>query len=233
MPVTTAAEQAGPPGPLLAVPGVYRPGADTLLLVRALCREGFAPGAAVLDLGTGSGALALCAARLGGRVTAVDAALPAVLAARLNARRLRQPVRVRRGDLFAPVVGDSFDLVVSNPPYVPSPGAGVPRRGAARAWDAGGDGRALVDRVCAGAPAALRPGGVLLMVHSGLCDTGRTLRLLAEGGLRAEVSDRAEIPFGPVLRSRLDWLAGRGLVRRRSGAGAPWEELVVVRAERP
>ncbi|MFC8124168.1 HemK2/MTQ2 family protein methyltransferase [Streptomyces sp. NPDC057302] len=224
--VADTAASAGP-GHLLTLPGVYAPQDDTGLLARALCREDIGPGMDVLDIGTGSGALAVHAARLGARVTAVDIAWRAVLTARLNALAARQRVTVVRGDLTSAVPGRSYDFVASNPPYVPSPSVRLPRRGAARAWDAGHDGRAVVDRICDAAPRALRPGGVLLMVHSALCGTDDTLRRLAKAGLETSVADRALIPFGPVLRSRRAFLRRQGLL-----GDEDMEELVVIRAER-
>lgn len=144
--------------PLMTLPGVYAPQHDTRLLVAALNREGIAPGTEVLDVGTGSGALALHAARLGARVTAVDIARRAVATARLNALLHRRRITVQRSDLLSALPGRSYDLVICNPPYVPSPLDRLPGHGAARAWDAGCDGRAVLDRICATAPAALRPG---------------------------------------------------------------------------
>lgn len=205
--------------------GVYRPQADTGLLTRAMRREGITGGADILDLGTGSGALAVEAARMGGRVTAVDISWSAVAAAWFNALLNGQSVRVRHGDLTSAVPGRRFDLVVANPPYVPAPD-GIPPRGTARAWDAGVDGRLLIDRVCDTAPAILRSAGALLLVHSHLCGIDDTLARLAGAGLRAEVVDRARLPFGRVLRSRLGWLRERGLAN-----GGTTEELVVIRAE--
>lgn len=212
----------------LVPPGVYAPQDDTDLLVGALSEEPLSPNADVLDVGTGAGALALAAARRGTRVTAVDVSWRAVWTARLNARLAGVPVRTRRGNLFAPVRGQSFDLILSNPPYVPAPTAGAPPRGAARAWDAGEDGRLVLDRICREAPVVLRPGGVLLMVHSALSDPDRTLGRLHDAGFRAAVTHRRKIAFGPVLHSRADWLRQRGLV-----AADEKEELVVVRAELP
>ncbi|CAL9627930.1 HemK2/MTQ2 family protein methyltransferase [Streptomyces sp. enrichment culture] len=210
-------------------PGVYPPQEDTALLAEALGDEPLPPGARVLDVGTGSGALALDAARLGSRVTAVDVSWRATLAARVNALLAGQPVRVRRGNLFDPVRGQSFDLILANPPYVPAPPrAGAPR-GAARAWDAGPDGRLLLDRICLEAPALLRPGGVLLLVHSALSGPDRTLGRLRAAGLKATVVRRRRIAFGRVLRARREWLCERGLL----SAADETEELVVIRAELP
>ncbi|MFI1769845.1 HemK2/MTQ2 family protein methyltransferase [Streptomyces sp. NPDC020800] len=216
-------------GSVLAPWRVYAPQHDTELLTRALDREHVSAEAAVLDMGSGAGALALAAARRGARVTAVDRTYRAVLATRFNARLARLPVEVLHGDLFGPVAGRRFDLVVSNPPYVPAPGS-VPRcHHTAVAWDAGADGRLLLDRICRRAHASLVPGGVLLLVHSALCGIAPTLAALERSGLQARVTDRRLVPFGPVLRSRGAWLRERGLV----GAGEEKEELVIIRAERP
>ncbi|CAL9283880.1 Release factor glutamine methyltransferase [Streptomyces sp. enrichment culture] len=214
---------------LLLLPGVYAPQDDTEMLAEALREEAPPPGARVLDVGTGSGALALEAARQGAEVTAVDVSRQAVWTARLNAWLSRLPVRIRRGNLFAPVRGRAYDLILANPPYVPAPEDGRGPRGRARAWDAGSDGRLLLDRICRDAPVLLRPGGLLLLVHSALSGPDRTLELLRAAGLKAEVIRRRRVPFGPVLRSREDWLRRRGLLAPADDK----EELVVIRAERP
>ncbi|MQY02221.1 Release factor glutamine methyltransferase [Actinomadura sp. RB68] len=211
------------------MPGVYRPQGDTFLLCAALRSAAVTAGASVLDVCTGTGAVAIAAARCGAsRVTAVDVSARAVLAARLNARVRGCAVRVHRGHLFAPVAGERFDVITANPPYVPSPGAPGPHS-RARAWDAGPQGREGVDRICAQAPALLVPGGTLLMVHSALCGVETSLESLREQGLKAAVVARDTVPFGPVLRARAAQLRARGLI----AAGQEHEELVVIRADRP
>uniref|UniRef100_A0AAU2K263 Methyltransferase n=1 Tax=Streptomyces sp. NBC_00049 TaxID=2903617 RepID=A0AAU2K263_9ACTN len=212
---------------LVALPGVYRPQADTLLLAGALAQEELGPGIDALEIGTGTGALALHAAGRGARVTAVDISWPAVLTARLNALRRRLPLRVVHGDFVARTAGRRFDLVVANPPYVPAPGVRLPSHGPERAWDAGPDGRGVIDRICTSAPALLRPGGVLLMVHSAMCEAEKTLDRLTRVGMAAEITLRAVVPWGPVLRSRRSWLEQRGLAEEAE----EWEELVIIRAQ--
>ncbi|MGW1988273.1 HemK2/MTQ2 family protein methyltransferase [Streptomyces collinus] len=213
----------------MVLPGVYVPHEDTALLLEALSGEPLSAGAAVLDVGTGTGAVALAAARRGGRVTAVDVSRRAVYAARLNAARAGLRVRVRRGNLFDPVRGESFDLILANPPYVPAPARPRPPRGAARAWDAGQDGRMVLDRICEQAPGMLRPAGVLMLVQSALSDTERTVTCLRMNGLKAAVTRRQRIAFGPVVLGRASWLRQRGLLSPTEDQ----EELVVVRAELP
>jgi len=212
---------------LLRPPGVYRAESDTELLADVMHRGGFALDRHVLDVGTGAGALALAAARAGARsVTAVDLSLRSVAATWLNSRLHRAPVTVRRGDLFAPVAGRRFDLVIANPPYVPAATAVLPRHRKARCWDAGEDGRALLDRICAGVTDVLAPDGDVLLVHSAICNTEFTLAALERAGLVPRVLAKATIPFGPVMRARAAMLEARGLV----APGARMEELVVVGA---
>ncbi|MDI2125419.1 HemK2/MTQ2 family protein methyltransferase [Yinghuangia seranimata] len=215
---------------LLRFPGMYRPQSDTWLLMAAYLDEGLAGARRVLDVGTGTGAVALAAARAGGadcRVTAIDVSRRAVWAARLNGLRRRNLVRVRRGDLLEPVAEERFDLVLANPPYVPAPAQSAPERGPERSWDAGQDGRLLLDRLCRAVPDVLGPGGTVLVVQSALSGVGRTLRLLRAAGLRARVVARLRRPFGPVLTGRASYLESRSIIE----PGCREEELVVVRGD--
>lgn len=214
---------------LLRPPGVYRPQADTLLLAEAVRQAALPGGVRVLDIGPGTGALSIVAARAGAaEVLAVDVSRRAVLATWLNAGIRGLPVRVRRGDALDVAAGRRFDVILANPPYVPCERPDPPRVGRARAWDAGLDGRAMVDRVTALAPLLLDRRGTILIVHSALCDVDRTLHQLRGGGLKASVVARHIEPFGPVLRKRAQFLERRGLVE----IGQRHEELVVIRGDR-
>jgi release factor glutamine methyltransferase len=189
---------------LVTPPGVFRPISDTWLLADTLDREPLPAEARVLDLCSGSGALAVRAALAdpGRDVTAVDLSRRAVLTIRLNAALNGVRVRARRGDLLGAVAGERFDAIVSNPPYVPAHTDDLPARGLARAWDAGRDGRALLDRICAAAPGHLRPGGVLLVVHSSLLGAEATEEALRTAGLEADIAARERGPLGPLMRER-------------------------------
>ena len=177
----------------------------------------------------GSGVLAIVAAQSGAsRVTAVDISRRAVLATRLNAKLNRVRVRAVRGDLFAAVPGERFDLIVSNPPYLVSASDELPRRGASRAWDAGTSGRAFLDRICDQAQHHLGPGGVLLLVHSSLCSEQSTADALSRWGYDVRVVARHRGPLGRRMRPRAAMLRSRGLLGEEEA-----EDIVVVRAVWP
>ena len=212
---------------IVVLPGVLRPPSDAALLGGVMARDaGRLRGREVLDLCAGTGILGLTAARLGARATAVDLSRRAVVNARLNARLNRLELTVLRGDLFAPVEGRRFDLIVSNPPYIPAPPGSAPR-GAARAWDAGPDGRAFLDRICDRAAGHLRAGGRILLVHSSLATPEESERRLAATGLATRIAAEHEGELGPVARERLGYLRSIGVVD-----GTETERMVVVEGRR-
>lgn len=214
---------------LIRLPGVFPPHPETELLASVLAEHGGRAGRA-LDLCTGSGVLALALARLGAaEVTAVDLGRRAVLSTRLNARRHGVCIRALRGDLFGPVGGQRFDLITSNPPYVPAPTAALPRHAAARAWDAGLDGRALLDRICAQAARHLAPGGSLLLTHSSVAGIQESCRRLEASGLDVDVIRTRQDPLGPVMRARAELFCARGLLE----PGVLFEQLAVIQARAP
>jgi release factor glutamine methyltransferase len=202
------------------------------MLADALADQAGLEGADVLELGTGSGAIAIAAAHGGARsVVVVDVSRRALACAWLNARLNRARVEPRHGDLFDPVQERTFDLVVSNPPYLPAanPRAGrrLPARGAARAWEGGIDGRTILERICAQVGGHLRPGGTVLLMQSSVNGLTRTLDALEAGGLRADVVARSRGPLGPLLSARAATLRARGLIGPEDE-----EELYVVRGRR-
>jgi len=213
---------------LLPLPGVFQPPSDSYMLADQLRRERLGPGASVLDLGTGSGHLAVVAALAGASAVAVDVSRRALISARLNAALNGVRVTALRGDLFAPVAGRRFNVIVSNPPYLPHPGEALPQRGLARAIDAGPRGRAFLDRICAQAAGHLAPRGVLLLVHSSVNGEHETLQALLSHGLSPEVVFRHRGALGPILQARVDWLRSGGMLLAHDE-----EEILVIRAQAP
>ena len=216
---------------LLTPPGVFAPISDSRFLADVLREQTLPPRGTVLDLCTGSGILAVTAAMRGARsVTAVDTSRRAVLTTWLNARLNGVKVRALRGDLFEPVGDQRFDAIVSNPPYVPAESDELPKKGLERAWDAGLDGRVILDRIIEEAPDHLRPGGFLLIVSSSVLGTDRTVAAMRDAGLEgAECIARRRGPLGPLMRSRVHTLEERGML----APGQREEDVIIVRGRMP
>jgi release factor glutamine methyltransferase len=184
-------------------PTVLIPRPETEVLVeQALQRLAPDAGMALLDLGCGSGNIALTLAleRPQCAVTAVDTSAGALAIARENARALGAGnVEFLHGDWFGPVTSRSFDLIVSNPPYVadadPHLGRGDLRFEPATALRGGPDGLAEIRRIVAQAPGYLQPNGWLLFEH-GYDQAHACQRLLAASGFVAVTTarDLAELP---------------------------------------
>nr|WP_235892830.1 HemK2/MTQ2 family protein methyltransferase [Mycolicibacterium hodleri] len=210
-------------------PGVYHPQDDSRLLIDAVEQHVVLEGRTVLDLCTGTGVVAIAAARLGAAsVTAWDICPQAVHCSRTNAAAAGVTVEVVLGSWAVAVGRGRFDVVLANPPYVPvSPGL-PPVDGPAQAWDAGHDGRLVIDPLCAAAPQLLTDGGTLFLVQSEFTGVDQSLAALTAAGLRASVVARQRIPFGPVLTSRSEWLERTG----RTTIGCREEELTVIRADK-
>ncbi|AFM19828.1 HemK-related putative methylase [Mycolicibacterium chubuense NBB4] len=214
---------------------VYPPQEDSHLLISAMTEAGLVPGARVADLCTGSGVVAVAAAAAGAaEVTAFDICPKAVNHARESALAAGVEVSVHRGSWARAIEFAPFDLVVANPPYVPQApvddtGSIPIGAGPAQAWNAGADGRLVLDPLCAAAPLLLDEGGTMLVVHSECSDVKRTLSALRANGMRAEVIAQQLIPFGPVMSARARWLMQAGLL----APGSRVERLIVVRADAP
>lgn len=171
-------------------PAVLVPRPETELLVEAAmaradaCRR-------LLDLGTGSGAIAIAVAveatrrGLALEIVASDRSEPALAVARRNAARHGVEIAWRRSDWFLNVP-ERFDLIVSNPPYVPErdPHLAALACEPRAALAAGPDGLQAIRAILGGAPAHLEPGGWLLLEHG--FDQGDAVRALLEAaGFRA------------------------------------------------
>lgn len=154
-------------------PAVLIPRPETELLVElALARIPEKQSCKVLDLGTGSGAIAISIARNRPQaaVTAVDQSAEALAVARENAARLEVPnLRLLESNWFGALEGETFDLIVSNPPYVeaadPHLQHGDVRFEPLSALASGADGLDDIRRIAAAAPQHLKPGGWLLFEH--------------------------------------------------------------------
>jgi release factor glutamine methyltransferase len=183
-------------GPAVLVP---RPDTETIVEHALDFLGGLGDGRRrVADIGTGSGAIALALKheRPDDEVVAVDVSPDALAQARANAERLALPVTFALGDLIAPLAnGERFDLVVSNPPYIPTADLdGLPaevRQEPRLALDGGDDGLELVRRLAGEAGGVLVPGGGLA-IEIGAGQAPAAMAILRQRGY-TQVSSRADL----------------------------------------
>lgn len=153
---------------LNVAPGVLIPRQDTEILCEEAIRRLGISGGRVLDIGTGSGALAIAIAlfAVGAQVTAVDISEKVLAIAQENAARLGADIRFLKSDCFEALAGEKFDMIVSNPPYISAEEMKTLMPEVLRepelALYGGEDGLAFYRRITAQAPAHLKRGGLLI-----------------------------------------------------------------------
>lgn len=152
-----------------------------------------------VDLGTGSGAIALAVRQACPQVdmTAVDISPGALRVAQCNAQQLGLPIRFVQGSWWQPLVGQTYDLVLSNPPYIHGQDPHLAALGhePLGALTPGGDGLDDLRRLAEGAPAHLRPGGWILMEH-GHDQAAAVAELLRAQGLQS-IQTRVDLAARP------------------------------------
>jgi release factor glutamine methyltransferase len=176
--------------PFLILPQVFNP---TLFLtsefmVTAFNERLIAPGARVLDMGTGSGVGAVFAAQWAGRVVAVDVNPAAVRCARINVllNGLEASVEVREGDLLTAVPDERFDVILFNPPYL----RGKPENALDQAFHA----ENVLERFTAHLRQHLTGAGYALILLSTTGDEAAFLQLFRQHGFQAEAVARSQMP---------------------------------------
>lgn len=145
-----------------ATPEVYNPSDDSFLLLKVV---EVSPGQSFLEMGSGTGLVAIHAAKLGAKVTAADLNPHAVECTRRNAARNDARLEVVRSDLFDNVQGN-FDVIAFNPPYLPTEGTSTSWM--EKAWSGGDEGSETAVRFLVDAWKHLAPGGQIFMILSSI-----------------------------------------------------------------
>jgi len=175
----------------LVSPAVLIPRHDTEVLVSEGIQRGGGAGS-ILDIGAGSGCVAVAIARAlpQAEVCAVDISEAALAVARSNAETNGAPVQFFQGSLLEPFAGRRFDMILSNPPYIPASELATLQQEVRGfeplgALDGGTDGLDFYRAIVAGAPDHLNAGGWLLF-EVGVGQAPEVLGLLKDGGLSAD-----------------------------------------------
>ena len=174
-----------------AIPAL-RPSEYTAALIQTLrAHPGRVRGARALEIGSGSGVVLAALGTLGaGSLCGIDIENEAIVSGSLLLFQLGHvdSVEFHRGDMWLPVAGRRFDLIVANLPHFPMEG-GDDVGGRLPTWSAGGaDGRCLLDPFLEGLGGHLTPGGLAVITHNAFVDLERSREIVARHGLSLRVA---------------------------------------------
>lgn len=178
---------------------VYEPAEDSFLIAENLDVK---PGASVLDVGTGSGLLAIVAAEKAVSVVAVDFNPYAIRCAKKNSvlNHLSSKMTFIQSELLAPFNESAkFDLILFNAPYLPSAENEEEDSWIVRAWAGGVNGRQVIDQFISQAPLHLNSHGRILLMQSTLANVEESIRKLEESNLIVKIKAERKLPFFETL----------------------------------
>jgi len=176
---------------------VYLPAEDTFLLADNLI---ISEGDKVLEIGTGTGLVALYAAKIAKYVVATDINPWAVKCAKDNVEMNQaHNIEVRCGNLFQPLKNEKFDLILFNTPYLPTEEYERIDDDLNAAWDGGADGRKIIDLFLENVKDHLKDDGRVQLVQSSLSDIKKTLCKLEEKGFEAVQTASERLFFEEIV----------------------------------
>lgn len=174
---------------------VYEPSEDTFLLLEALDSIGLKETESVLEIGTGTGIIAIHMARHATSVTAVDINPHATECARKNAKANGiKNIEIKESDLFENV-GKKYDLIIFNPPYLPEEKKDTKKDIIECSWDSGKSGRNTTDRFLKDAPLHLKDKGRIIIVGSSRSRYKKTVDALKKKGFAVSIIGRLNLFF--------------------------------------
>lgn len=171
---------------------VYEPQEDSELMAKALETMDLG-GKSALEIGCGSGLLAILMAKNGAKVTAVDINPEAVKATEENAARNEAELHAIQSDLFSNVRGN-FDLIIFNAPYLP-----VEKGESDYRYSGGETGRDTIEKFIAGAKSRLKPDGTILLLISSLTGEKEVTELFAKQSMHAKTIMREKVPWEELI----------------------------------
>lgn len=175
---------------------VYEPAEDTFLLADNLMVK---KSDKVLEIGTGTGIIAIIASKKARSVVAVDINRYAVECAQKNSEINHSNVDIRFGDLFDSVYDEKFDLILFNTPYLPTEDEELIEDELEAAWNGGKDGRFVINRFIEDLLDHINPGGCVQLVQSSLSNIEETNGKLTELGFEVSISAIERLFFEEIV----------------------------------
>ena len=176
---------------------VYVPAEDSYLLADNLEIK---KGASVLEIGTGSGIVAMYASRLSDNITVTDINFDACELARKNFEDNGiENIEILFGNMFEPVESRKFDVILFNTPYLPTDDGDVIDDTLNYAFDGGLNGRKVIDLFLNEVKNHLNDGGIVQLIQSSFSDNDETLNMLDELGFIAEIAKKEHYFFEDIV----------------------------------
>ncbi len=176
---------------------VYKPAEDSYLLADNLDIES---GETVLEIGTGTGIVAMYASRITDKITVTDINFDAVQLAEKNFKLNNlENIEILFGNLFEPVKNRKFDVILFNTPYLPTDEGDIIEDNLNYAFDGGLNGRKVIDLFLNEVKNHLNEHGKLQIIQSSLSDTPQTLRRLDELGFVSEIAESEHFFFEDIV----------------------------------
>lgn len=176
---------------------VYMPAEDSYMLADNLKIK---PGDSVLEIGTGTGIVAMYASKITDKITVTDINFDAVQLAEENFKANNiENIEILFGNLFEPVKDRKFDVILFNTPYLPTDNDDVIEDNLNYAFDGGLNGRKVIDLFLDEVKNHLNPKGIVQLIQSSLSDNEKTLDKLDEMGFIAEIAESEHFFFEDVV----------------------------------
>lgn len=176
---------------------VYMPAEDSYMLADNLKIK---PGDSVLEIGTGTGIVAMYASKITDKITVTDINFDAVQLAEENFKANNiGNIEILFGNLFEPVKDRKFDVILFNTPYLPTDNDDVIEDNLNYAFDGGLNGRKVIDLFLDEVKNHLNPKGIVQLIQSSLSDNEKTLDKLDEMGFIAEIAESEHFFFEDVV----------------------------------
>ncbi len=175
---------------------VYAPAEDSLLMLDSVDKWGDLKGLKCLDVGTGTGIVAIFMAKKGCETFATDLISESVELTRRNAELNGVDLHVTQGDLMSHFRSSSFDIITFNPPYLPEPPSDVKL---SISWAGGSMGRELIDRFLSDLPRVIKGGGRAAILHADYNEPHLTSEWGRERGFDSRILGRRKLAFHELI----------------------------------